>query len=403
MHTALPWLLFAIGVFYAAGGIVLIRRMAMDTLLDKAIAAITLKPDPIEEAATRILTVGAGLTLASGLTLMAQSRAALPVFILNILVQAGYLIWAGRAQPPQNDLERRGRQATINALLIYIGVFGLVILMEQQGLWRAWFGTGLSGLMTELVVTALLTVAFTWLIWNPPGARNSGGDAASRTYPHFLQAEDDPPEYDPTRLPEQLRLSPEYTCWPTWDDATFSNVDPAILGFSDSLLKRIQDWDDLFQKGYNSEDPFSSCFSSIEEERLWADEAEAVWAGICEEWRGVAVNKISHLPYLTSVALEGTGPYEAPSEDRLQTMANQCGVFEIRDILSRLDILATERAAIPDWDGDTQDDISRAQKFHALVLARTGEKYRADVEAGLESEAEETRHWVRLALDGALS
>ena len=171
----------------------------MDRLLDKAIAAITLKRDRTEEAVTRILTVGAGLTLASGLTLLAQSRAALPVFVLNILVQAGYLIWAARTRPPDNEPERRGRQATTNALFIYIGVFGLVLVMEQQGLWRAWFGAGLAGLVTELLVTALLTVAFVWLTGNPPGGKRKDG----RTYPDFLSDDDDDfAERDPSRPTE---------------------------------------------------------------------------------------------------------------------------------------------------------------------------------------------------------
>lgn len=397
MHTALPWILFAIGVFYAAGGIVLVRRMAMDTLLDKAIAAITLKRDRTEEAATRILTVGAGLTLASGLTLLAQSRAALPVFVLNILVQTGYLIWAARKRPPDNELERRGRQATTNALFIYIGVFGLVLVMEQQGLWRVWLGAGLAGLVTELLVTALLTAAFVWLIGNPPGRKRKDG----KTCPDFLSDDDDDfAERDPSRPTEFLRLSPEYNCWPTWDDETYSNVDPAGLGFSQALIGKLTAWDERFQKCYNPEDPFNSRFSSLEEERLWADEGAAVWEGICKEWTGEAVNKISHLPYLMGDAFNGVNAYALPPEDRVQKMAALCSVIEIRDILGRLDTLAADRAALEDWDGDTQDDIARMQKFYAMVLSRVDARYRADVEAGLDSGEDETRAWVRLALDG---
>lgn len=397
MQSALPWILFAIGVFYAAGGIVLVRRMAMDSLLDKAIAAITLKRDRTEEASTRILTIGAGLTLASGLTLLAASRAALPVFVLNILVQAGYLIWTGRAQPPGNELERRGRQATTNALFIYIGVFGLVLMMEQQGLWRAWFGSGTGGLVTELLVTALVTAAFMWLIGNPPGGKNKGG----KRYPDFLSDDEDEfTQRDPSRPTEFLRLSPEYNCWPTWDDETYANVDPAGLGFSEALLGKLTAWDERFQRTYNPDDPFNSRFSSVEEERLWADEGAAVWDGICEEWTGDAVNKISHVPYLMGNAFEAVNAYALPPEERVKKMAANCSVIEIRDILGRLDTLAADRAALEGWDGDTQDDIARMQQFYAMVLARVDARYRADVEAGLESMEEETRAWVRLALDG---
>lgn len=403
MNTALPWIVFVIGLFYAAGGIVLVRRMAVDTMIDKAIAAITLKTNKAEDTATRILTVGAWLTLASGLALMAQSRAALVLFGLNIALQGGYLVWASRARVPEDEADQQGRQATINAYFIYIGAFGLVIMMEQRALWRAWFGTGFGGLAAEVVVAGLTTAAFVWMIWNPPGAKSPKG-SRSRTYPDFLSDdEDDLPAYDPSIPPVRLRLAPEYQCWPTWDDAHFHNVDPAGLGFSDALLKRLKDWDALFQKSYNPDDPFNSGFASVAEERLWADEALEVWKGICEEWTGEAVNKISHVPYLMETAFEGINPYALPGEEALQRMANNCGVFEIRDVLSRLDTLAVQRAAVPAWDGDTQDDIARIQEFYARVLARVTEKYRQDVETGLTSQEEETRRWVRHALDGQLS
>ncbi|KCZ90608.1 hypothetical protein HHI_13755 [Hyphomonas hirschiana VP5] len=395
--------MFVLGLFYAAGGIVLVRRMAVDTMLDKAIAAITLKTDKAEDTATRILTVGAWLTLASGLALMAQSRAAVVLFALNIALQGAYLVWASRARVPEDEADRQGRQATINAYFIYIGAFGLVILMEQRGLWRPWFGTGLGGLAAELMVAGLTTAAFVWMVWNPPGARSRKG-GRGRTYPDFLSDDDDDqPAYDPSIPPVRLRLAPEYQCWPTWDDASFYNVDPAGLGFSDALLKRLEDWDALFQKSYNPDDPFNSGFASVADERLWADQAIAVWEGICEEWTGEAVNKISHVPYLMETAFEGVNAYALPGEEALQRMANNCGVFEIRDVLFRLDELAAQRAAVPDWDGDTQDDIARVQEFYARALARVAGKYREDVAAGLASPEEETRRWVGLALDRQLS
>jgi hypothetical protein len=398
MNTALPWILFVIGVFYSLGGIVLVRRMAMDQLLDKAIAAITLKRDRVEEAATRLLTIGAWLTLASGLTLMAQSRATLVIFGLNIAVQAGYLIWAARARPPENDLERRGRQATTNALFIYVGVFGLALIMEQQGLWRELLGSGWAGLAAETLAALLVTAAFAWLIWNPPGAKRQSGFAATETPEDDY--DDGLAEYDPGQPPSCLRLAPEYNCWPTWDDETFSNVDPDSLGLSAELGARIRSWDALFQNGYKPDDPFNSGFASLEEERLWTDQAEAVWQGLLEEWQGPAVNKVSLLPYLVDAAREGLSPYEFPDEARLQKMAENCRLLEVRDMLARLDTLAAQREATEAWDGDTQDDIARAQTFFARVLARVAPQYRADVARGLESAEEETRRWVQLALDG---
>lgn len=398
MQSALPWFLFFVGVFYTLGGTVLVRQMAMDALLDKAIAAITLKRDREEETATRFLTVGAWLTFASGLSLIAQSRAALIVFGLNILAQAGYLLWAARHRPLTNELERRGREATRNALFIYIGVFGLVLIMEQQGLWRSWLGDGLPGLMAELCAIGLMTAGFVFLLTNTPRRKSPAPDDSDTSFE--VDDLDDGPVYDPSKPPACLRLQPEYQCWPTWDDETFSNVDPARLGLSEELVARIEAWDRLFQNGYLPDDPFNSNFVSLEEERLWTDELESIWEAILQEWAAPAVNKVSLLPYLSAHAHEGLSFYETPGEDRLQKMAKECRLLEIREILRQLDTLAAQRAATEAWDGDTQDDLARRQKFYAMILTRTAPHYRSDVAKGLESAEEETRRWVQLALDG---
>lgn len=398
MLTALPWILFAIGLFYTLGGVVLIRRMAMDRLLDQAIAAITLKRDRVEETATRLLTIGGWLTLASGLSLMAQSRAALVIFPLNIAAQAGYLLWAARHRPVTDEAERRGRVATRNALLIYVGVFALVLMLEQQSLWRIWLGTGIAGLLADLAAMGALTAAFVFLLTN-----TSSGPSGrkGKNYPDFLDPEEDEgPDYDPTKPPSCLRLAPEYQCWPLWDDETYTNIDPESLGFSAELIERIRRWDELFQNGYKPDDPFNSGFASLEEERLWTDQAQEIWGALLEEWQGPAVNKISLLPYLSAAAHEGLSPYDMPDAERLQKMADNCRLLEVREMLARLDTLATERQATEAWDGDTQDDIARVQKFYAMVLARVAPHYRVDVAQGLASPEAATRAWVQLALDG---
>lgn len=394
MLTVLPWIAFAVGLFYAAGGVFVLRRAAMDALLDKAIAALTLKPDPAEEAATRILTLGGALTLASGLALMALSRATVILFVLNILLQASHLVWSARARPPENDLERQGHRSMINALLIYIGAFGLVLLIEQSGLWRRWFNDAPWGLPAEFAVAAMITAGFSWAILAPARGRPGGSG------PDVPDIEDGSAPPGSSGLPECLRLAPEYECWPIWDDTDFENIDPNTQGFSDGLLQRIADWDAVFQNGYREDDPVASGFTDIAEERRWATESHAVAAAIEAEWPGQFVNKCSRLPWLAANAFNGRDPYDTPPPERVMEQARFCGVLEIHDILAALDRLAREKAALPAWDGDTADDISRAQQFHAGLLQYADPKYRADIECGLESAEAETRRWVRLALDG---
>jgi len=398
MLTALPWILFAFGLFYTLGGVVLIRRMAMDRLLEQAIAAITLKRDRVEETATRLLTIGGWLTLASGVSLMAQSRAALVIFTLNIAAQAGYLLWAARHRPVTDEAEQRGRAATRNALLIYIGVFALVLMMEQHGLWRSWLGTGITGLVADLAAMSALTAAFIFLLTNTGSGR---AGRKGKSYPDFLDPEDETPaEYDPTSPPSCLRLAPEYQCWPLWDDESGSNVNPDCLGLSADLVARIERWDAVYQKGYKPDDPVNSGFEDVAEERFWADEAEAIWDTLCEEWEGELANRTSQLQYLMTLAFMRVNTFDLPEEAKVAEMAAQCGVAEVREMLRRLDTLAEEWDRVETWDGDSQDDIARLQTFFARVLARAAPRYRDDVAAGLTSAHEATRRWVQLALDG---
>lgn len=400
MQTIFPWIAFAIGLFYTLGGIILFRRMAMDALLDKAIAALTPKTDTTEQTATRILTLGALLTFASGVALMAMSRSALFFFVLNIAVQGFYLVWAARARAPENEAERRGRQATLNAWFIFIGAFGLVLIFEQQALWRSWLGPGAGALAAEAGLVAAVTGFFYFLVARPGMGLNSASPGPDNTYPEFLGEDAGLPEYDPSRPPDCLRLSPEYNCWPTWDDATSTNIDPATLGFSDALLARIRDWDALFQQGYNDEDPFVSTFPSLEQERLWATGCEDIAQAIEAEWTGAFINRCSRLPYMIENIFDDIGPYDIPPTDLIIQQAEGCGVLEIRDILSTLESLGAQRAAMPEWDGDTADDISRVQQAYARLLQHADPKYRADIQRGLQSPEETTRAWVRLALDG---
>lgn len=56
----------------------------------------------------------------------------------------------------------------------------------------------------------------------------------------------------------------------------------------------------------------------------------------------------------------GLGSWSIIPESHYSLIARQCGDAEIVDIRSRLTDLDQQAAEIPEWDGDSQDDI-----FHA--------------------------------------
>lgn len=141
-------------------------------------------------------------------------------------------------------------------------------------------------------------------------------------------------------------------------------------------------------------------FDSIEEERLWAEEGRQVAAQLAEEWQGSLTVRLSALSFIVANARHDLSPYDTPDDERVSHAALCCGLFEIEEILRRLDQSARDRAALPAWDGDSLDDVAQMQSFYARLLSGVDPRYRDDIARGLESDEEETRTWVRLALDG---
>jgi len=82
-------------------------------------------------------------------------------------------------------------------------------------------------------------------------------------------------------------------------------------------------------------------------------------------------------------------------------VAARCEATDITDLLNALDELAKEKSELPQWDGDTHDDIGRAQELFARILASVPLELRTLVETGLTERSEETRTWLRLALSEA--
>ncbi|MGD9476674.1 hypothetical protein [Shinella sp. G-2] len=58
----------------------------------------------------------------------------------------------------------------------------------------------------------------------------------------------------------------------------------------------------------------------------------------------------------------------SPSASQLAVVAARLGDGDIADIRATLDDLAAEKDMVPDWDGDTQDDIARAEATLSQLL-----------------------------------
>lgn len=379
----------ALGIFYAVGGVIHMRALVLDAMADTLLAMLGDSEAGNERWRTRVMTVGAALTFASGISLMALSRWAVPIFAANATLQGAYLIWAARAFPPMDETEPQGQRATLRAFIIYLAAFGFVIIVDRLGVWRIWFEPAL----VELAAIAVPTIAISLLVRQ--GSKPASKQASAVPSPTSL----DPPSTE-AQGPTLLKVVPEYHCSPLRDDKSGNLVDPASLGLSPELQQRIADWDAIFQATFREDDPFASGFTDLAVEHAWVRQGNAIVQDLGREWPGPVLNRISGLKMLVRDARHDLGPWDELPEDRLAAIGEKCGVAEIEAAIDWLDELSREGDALPEWDGDSQDDIARAREMLHGILARVARRYVEIVASGLRSPEWRTRVHIAMALAG---
>ncbi len=376
----------AVGLFYAIGGILHMRAMAMNRMVDGLLAALEDRDARMERQRTRIMTLGAALTFASGVSLIAMSRWTLLVFALNAALQGGYLIWAARAFPPEDDLEKSGRRSTVRAFLIYLLALGLVIALHRLGVWRIWTEPA----FIELVAIIVPTLLISWFFGR--NVKTAADTIHAAPQPELQSAAANMPP------PERLRLTPEYHCSPLWDDERGNMVDVAGLGLSAELVDRILAWDAAFQATWRENDPLDSFFPDVAAERAWVREGYSIAEDLGRECAGSLNVQISALDMMVRDARHDLSPWTATPDDQIAWIGERCGIAEIEAAVARLDALSRERDELPEWDGDSQDDIARAQELYKRILVHVPARYIDDIAAGLESLQWGTRVYVAGAL-----
>ena len=126
-----------LGGWYVFAGAVALNAWRMNAFMDRALERLTLQPtDRVEQLrGWTIFGVGA-LTLMSGIFLILLSPLAPPAFMACCALQGAYFAWARKALPPRDEASRRGRRASTNAFLLYLGSSGFVLGCGMVGLFR---------------------------------------------------------------------------------------------------------------------------------------------------------------------------------------------------------------------------------------------------------------------------
>jgi hypothetical protein len=265
----------AIGAFYVFAGVVVVRAMALDRVMDQLLAALNEPSAPKELLKTRVLTIGAYSTLASGAALMLLSPLAPVLFAANALWQGGYLLWAERALRPEDDDEARGRRQTKNAFVVYLAATAFVGWLAAQGLLRSWDVPLQSHAIDVAVIIAAVLAG--WAVVNLR-ARKRGG-----AYPDVIRGTSAADAVlDP--LPKRLRLAPAWGRSPLCDDETGVPLSPYVLDLPDELASRIDQWDDMWQATYNPDDPAAGGFQDEEAAEVYRFEGREIAAALKEAW-----------------------------------------------------------------------------------------------------------------------
>lgn len=273
MLTVSQFAAIAVGAFYVFAGVVVMRAMVLDSAMNQMLAALNDPVAPKEVLKSRVLTAGALLTLAGGAALMLLSPLAAPLFAVGALWQAGYLLWAEKALPPEDDDEARGRQQTKNAFVVYLAATAFVVWLAAQGLLRPWD----VPVATHSIDAAVIVVAIgaAWAYLHLPRSKRD----AEQATPSGDVVEDDP-------VPSRLRLAPEWNCSPLWDDDTGEPVSVYRLGLSFDLCERIETWDDTWQATYNDADPAAGGFQDEAAKQAYLAEGRAIVSALRSEWHG---------------------------------------------------------------------------------------------------------------------
>jgi len=94
-------------------------------------------------------------------------------------------------------------------------------------------------------------------------------------------------------------------------------------------------------------------------------------------------------------------PGASPTEIELDAIAAALGATDLGEIIDALDELSREKDRLPDWDGDSQDDVARAQEVFTAILLRMAPNHGAAIAARLPGVEPLTRRYLDLALGRA--
>lgn len=253
----------AIGAFYLLAGFVAARAALTSNLLDRAIAAISLKKtERIETHRTIWLLVNSVLFFAGGACLMLLLEPAAWLFGVATLVQILFFLILGPyyfdvADPP----EPAARQRSINAFVVFAACTLLILWATYMGrltkladapplIWGAAAGAvvlHIGYILRHTLVPPKRTSSF-------PAFDTDGGDDSTDG------SDTQRPDLAASR---RIKVMADYGTYPLWamDDGLVGDFAPNQLGVSLELENDLWTWAGEFDVSLNVDDPAKSNWS----------------------------------------------------------------------------------------------------------------------------------------------
>lgn len=259
-----------VGGFYLFAGWLGLRAILLDSVLDKALAAISAgKADPKERGRRWVLGASTVAIGASGAALMTMSAWALPLFVGSVAAQAVWIGGARRLFISAEDDDEASRRQLVNAAILY----GLVAI----GVIWLWDAGRLQPFDEPVGVVATTLAAVGLGLWF---VYHMAWDAAS-------PASFDPPpdeKEDDREAPARIVIAPKFGWQPLINADTGRRF--SHFRWIEDLAPRIEAWDDGFQMAFSfsaDDTPSGPDFPSPQDEAAWRAEGLA----IAEELRGI--------------------------------------------------------------------------------------------------------------------
>jgi len=82
---------------------------------------------------------------------------------------------------------------------------------------------------------------------------------------------------------QRIKLMPDYSCYPLWDRDDGGDIEPWELPLSEATIERLLNWQDIYDRTIDWDDPASAGFASEKEKRVFEREGISLWKQLQKE------------------------------------------------------------------------------------------------------------------------